>query len=107
MIIRPASLEVIEIDIEFNLQDYKFLEIDLNHINKNDRANFSVVELAIMIKILINEKSFSASAQKTFGIDFYSYYVIYEKIVSKLYNLVFGICNDRPNSIGIITFHRA
>lgn len=106
MILRPVDLAIIGVNIEFNYQVYKFLEIDLPHINKDGRSTFTTEGLAFMIRRLIDKKFLRAASHKEFGKDVCFYYVINERINKKMYKLVFCVCSDRSDSIGVITLHR-
>ena len=106
MIERPKRLEIIEIDIEFNLRSFETLEIDLIHINKNGRSGLSAEQVTSIIKGLIHKLVLSASGQKEFGEEICSYFVRTGTVRDKKYKAVFCICSDRPFSIGVITLHR-
>ena len=106
MILRPKTLANCEVKIKFNLQDYEGLEIDLAHVNKNKRTNYSIVEVADIFVSIINEMTLKPSDEKKFDDEFCAYYVkigIYNK---KNFKVVFCICSDRPRKLGVITLYR-
>ena len=103
---RPEGLEIFEVDIGFNLQIYKFLEIDLVHINKNGRSNYSVQDIIEIFIILINGLILTPSDEKFFGDEMCSYFVKSGICNNKKLKVVFCICSDRPSTIGVITLYR-
>ena len=97
---------MIEAIIEFNYQNFEFLEIDLDHVNKNGRSNFSVKEVKDIVKALINGLRLMPSDVKSYGDEICSYFVRTGDYGDNSFKLVFCICSDRPTTIGVITLHR-
>lgn len=106
MITRPDGLDIVKVELEFNFQSFEYLEIDLAHVNKDGRSNFTKDEVATIFVSLINGIALSSTDEKEFGDDICSYFVKSGDYESKKYKLVFCICSDRPTSIGVITLHR-
>jgi len=106
LIIRPNGLEIIKVELEFNFQSFLFLEIDLVHVNKNSRSNYSKDEVAKIFVSIIAGTALRSVDEKEFGSDFCSYFVKTGQFESKEYRIVFCICSDRPASIGVITLYR-
>lgn len=105
MIIRP-TLELIEIDIEFNFKIFKSVEVDLNHVNKYGRSQFTAFEVALFTQRVLQGKKMQPSAVKSFDKEVCSYFVRRELWNGKAYKIVFCICSDRPDTIGVITLFR-
>lgn len=93
-------------DIEFNFLIYTKLEIDLAHVNKGERSSYTSKDVAQIVSHLLNGLRLEASDEKSFGEDICSYFVRSGEFEDKNYKLVFCICSDRPESIGVITLHR-
>lgn len=106
MITRPSGLEISKVDLVFNFQNFEYIEIDLNHVNKGGRSQLVKENVAMIVTSLINETALAPSDEKVFGDDICSYFVKKGNFESKIYKLVFCICCDRPTSIGVITLHR-
>lgn len=106
MIIRPDGLVIVEVNIEFNFLNYTKLEIDLAHVNKDERSSYTSDEVAKIVSHLLNGLRLEASDEKAFGEEVCSYFVRSGEFEDKNYKLVFCICSDRPESIGVITLHR-
>lgn len=106
MIKRPEGLSYIEVRLSFNFKVYTKLEIDLGHINKNARSNFSIEEVTNIMASALENNALLACDEKEFGTEICSYFV--KKLIYKKnnYKLVFCICSDREDSIGVITLHR-
>lgn len=110
MIKRPENLLIKKIDLTFNFIDFYFIELDFIHINqgrKGLRKNaLSLKEVMSISKSLIhNEKLIPAGIQE-YEEESCSYYTKRGSYKNKEYKIVFCICSDRPNSIGIITLFR-
>ncbi|MDD0852101.1 hypothetical protein HBN50_03290 [Halobacteriovorax sp. GB3] len=105
MIERPSGLEAVEVNIEFNFLNYTKLEIDLAHVNKDGRSSYSCEDVAEIVSHLLNGLRLEASDEKAFGEEICSYFVRSGAFEEKNYKLVFCICSDRPESIGVITLH--
>ena len=106
MIKRPEGLSYIKVDLVFNFRSFTELEIDLSHINKDDRSNLKVEEVVKLVEQLLKNTTLLPSDKKEFGEDTCSYFVKVGKYENKRYKLVFCICSDKPESIGVITLHR-
>ena len=105
LIIRPDELEIIEAKIEFNMKEFMSLEVDLSHINKNGRSCYSVLEVKKIVATLIDGLLLSPSREKEFGDEFCSYFVKTGEVMEKKLKLVFCICSDKPDCIGVITLY--
>lgn len=103
---RPSDLYIVDVCLSFNYRMFQKLEIDLEHINKNGRSGFTIEMISHLICRLLGGKFLAPVAVKTYGIDSCEYFLIEENIFNKKYKLVFCICDDRPEAIGIITFFR-
>lgn len=106
MIIRPDGLEIVDINLEFNFKTYLKLEIDMAHVNKDGRSNFTKDDVARIAIFLLTNLVLTPSDEKEFGEEICSYFVRTSEFEKKNYKLVFCICSDRPDTIGIITLHR-
>ncbi len=106
MLERPEGLQVVKINIEFNFHKFNILEIDLPHVNKNSRSNYSAKQVSAIANRLIDGQLLAPAGEKQFGKDFCTYYVKTDYFGKYQYKIVFCICSDRPNSLGIITMHR-
>ncbi|CBW26014.1 hypothetical protein BMS_1135 [Halobacteriovorax marinus SJ] len=106
MIERPSALEIVEASIEFNFLNYTKLEIDLAHVNKDGRSSYTCEDVAEIVSHLLNDLRLEASDEKSFGEEICSYFVRSGEFKDKRYKLVFCVCSDRPESIGVITLHR-
>ena len=89
MIIRPEGLEIVEVDLEFNFSKFTKLEIDLSHINKDDRSKFSKDDVAKIVIAMLSGIQLSPSDEKEFGDDICSYFVRTASFKDKKYKLVF------------------
>ena len=65
MINRPEGIETIALGLVFNLQLFKYLEVDPEHVNKNKRSEFSIDEIAAITKCLIDHVNLALSDEKT------------------------------------------
>ena len=106
MIKRPDHLEFIAVKIKFSGLWFDTLEIDLQHINKFRRSNFSAKDIGHAAKIILHERFFEPHATKRYEDESCNYYVITRKFNGVFYKLVICICSDSPQTIGIITFYR-
>lgn len=106
MILRPSDLKICDIWISFNHQIYESLEIDLAHVNKGGRSNFTKDEAKMVFINIVEGLNLLPSAEKAFGDEYCTYYMRIGAIENKKYKLVFCVCSDRPKSIGVITLHR-
>ena len=103
---RPNGLELVDVNIEFNFLKFTKLEIDLAHVNKNGRSTYSSNDVAKIVIHLLSGLVLEASDEKSFGDEVCSYFVRSGEFEEKNYKLVFCICSDRPETIGVITLHR-
>lgn len=106
MIVRPDGLLIVEVDIEFNFLSYTKLEIDLAHVNKGERSSYTSKDVAEIVSHLLDGLRLEVSDEKSFGEEICSYFVRSGEFKDKRYKLVFCVCSDRPESIGVITLHR-
>lgn len=106
MIVSPLGLVVVQINIEFNQILYEKLEIDLDHINKNERSNLSLQEVLKIFDYFIRNLSLQPSGEKSYKDEICSYYVRTHFWCHKKYRLIFCICSDRPLTIGVLTLFR-
>ena len=106
LIKRPEGLLKINVRIEFNLQLFECLEVDLSHINKNQRSFYNLKEIQGMAQNLIDGICLVPSGEKRFYDEFCTYYVLESLYNDKMFKLVFCICSDRPKILGMITLHR-
>lgn len=93
--------------IYFNFIEFEKVEIDLEHINKGKlgtrKNHISEDNVLLVAQALINNEILIPSGSKNFGQENCSYFAktgVYKK---KKYKIVFCICSDRPDTIGIIT----
>ena len=105
MLERPEGLQIVNRNIEFNFHKFNTLEIDLQHINKNSRSNYSAKQISTIVGSLIDGQLLAPSGEKQFGKDFCTYYVKTNYYGKHQYKIVFCICSDQPTSIDIITLH--
>lgn len=106
LIVRPKDLVRVETRIEFNGRSFDSLEIDLNHINKGERSKFTARDILFATQYLIHQRYYEVSAERMFGSEVCSYFVLEDFVRSKSYKLVFCICSDRPLTIGVLTYYR-
>ncbi len=110
MIVRPDNLIFYEVDLWFNLDHFRMLEIDRSHINlgkrQTRRGHLSGDQIALIVNDLIKFKMLFPVDQKQYGEDYCDYFSILGSVYGKKYKLIFCICSDRPSSIGIITLFR-
>jgi len=106
LILRPKELAFVQANILFNFHGYDALEIDLNHINKDGRTSFEISQVSTIVTILIHSTELLPSFEKIFDDEKCLYYVKMGIVDRKRYKLVFCICSDKPNYIGVITLHR-
>ena len=105
VILRP-NLVFYEIEIKFNCAIFKMLEIDLNHVNKNSRSCFSKEEVVSIFMNIVDGLNLAPVDEKQFGNESCAYYIRTGIIENKKYKIVFCICSDRAERIGIITLYR-
>lgn len=93
--------------ILFNLHEYERLEIDLVHINKNGRSSFTVDDIVKIFDSLVANMKLEPIDLKYFNDESCAYFKHLGFYESKKYKVVFCVCSDMPDAIGIITLHRA
>ncbi len=107
---RPESLIIINTEMEFNLRDFKKLEVDLKHINEGKdqtrETKWLIEDVLALVKVFIDGQIQIAESHFDYKDESCDYFLVTDKYKGKLYKLVFCICSDRKNSIGIITLHR-
>lgn len=106
MIVRPKELEFIDINIEFNDRLFEQLEVDLAHVNKNGRSIYTALQAAKLVKQIIGGRKLAPSASRAFKNEICLYYVATGDFKLKNYKVVFCICSDKPNAIGLITLFK-
>lgn|GEM_PF-2995150 len=106
MLIRPKGLALVECSLIFNQSEYEKVEIDLDHVNKFRRSNFEAYQVYLILEHLIKGVHLEANDKKEFGDVFCYYFVVTGEAKGKYYKVVFCICSDRPNAIGVITLYQ-
>lgn len=106
MIKRPLTLMTLNVDMKFNSLQIDFLEIDLFHINKNERSGFSVFDVAEMVKRHLDGVREVATATKTFGKESCIYFARTVVEGKRNYRFILCICSDKPNTLGVMTLYR-
>ena len=106
MIVRPQSLHMVRADIIFNDRKFSYLEIDLDHMNKHNRSSWSSEEIAGFAQLMIEGTCLEPVSERKCGIERCRYYVIRKMVRRRPYKMVFCICTDFPEAIGIITFYK-
>ncbi len=110
MVPRPEGLVERFVEIIFNDLNYTTLEIDINHINSGKgfsrKTNFTAIEIVNIAVCFLNGISTEMVNDTYFGDTYCQYYVCENDYGSKKMKMVFCICSDRPDRIGIITLHR-
>lgn len=111
VVIRPEGLQIIDVDIEFNLLNYSKLEIDLQHINRGKwltrETSFLLGEILNLVTNFLDGELIEADAQKVYENESCDYYCLSKNYRGKTYKLVFCICTDKKETLGIITLHRS
>ena len=84
--------------------------MDISHINfgkKETRvSNYTSAEIIAIVLNFINDQDFMPEATRQFENESCDYFLYIGKYNGKNYKLIFCICSDRPNSIGVITLFR-
>lgn len=106
MIPRPENLVRVKVKVQFNLRVFESLEIDLSHINKNKRSSYSVSLVTDIVVSVISNLLLEPVDSKFFDDESCTYYLRTGVHENKRYKIVFCICSDMPNVIGVITLHR-
>jgi hypothetical protein len=109
-VIRPKDLMIVKVDIEFNYLHYTKLEIDLEHINRGKNfsreTKFSVEEIIFLAQLFIDGEHLELDAQKYYEDESCNYFIMIKKFQDNNYKLIFCICTDREDSLGIMTIFR-
>lgn len=103
---RPDNLVRAKLELEFNYRLFHELECDLDHINKNERSNFSLLEVMNIVASLLTNIRLAPIAEKDFNGEICSYFRRAGFYEMKKFKLIFCIFSDRPAALGIITLHR-
>ncbi|MFP5491472.1 MAG: hypothetical protein ACLGG0_08225 [Bacteriovoracia bacterium] len=106
MIIRPVGLIILDLQIYFNQRNFDKIEIDLGHINKLQRSKFEARFIKNVIEENLDGISLRKVDLKSFGDEYCEYFITVVKLLDKNFKLVFCVCSDRPQTIGVITFYR-
>lgn len=106
MIKRPKGLITVLVYLRFNQIDFHRIEIDLEHINKNNRSDFTARGVANIVLDMINNLISDSVDEKDFTNAKCLYFVEEKEYKNKNYRIVFCICDDEPNTIGVITLFR-
>lgn len=110
MIERPKNLVTKKVNFLFNKLEIHFLELDLKHINKGKGSsrdeNYTGDQLEAIISLILDGRSMEVVAEKQYGVYLCKYYVLEEMFYEKCYRIVLCFCDDRPNTLGVITFFR-
>lgn len=89
MIIRPDDLEIYPITLQVNGRVYDSLELNLIHINKDNRSSFLPEEVMLFFIQMVDGLSFESIAEKKFNNEFCKYYVEIGKFGNKSLNWFF------------------
>jgi hypothetical protein len=104
--LRPQNLVRCKVELIFNLFTFTELEIDLEHVNKNGRSIYGAEEVSLIVTALLSGQLLRPSGEKQFEDGYCSYFVCSGRLGDKILKLVFCICSDKPETIGVITLHR-
>lgn len=106
LVLRPDNFYVVPIQIFFNFKEYDSLEIDLDHINKNGRSDFTSSQVErVLRRMLHGSVQDFQDFKRYFGGD-YMYYSSEVETGKLNYKVAFCICTDRPKRIGVMTIYR-
>lgn len=106
MLKRPHNLQSVSTSIFFNFNYYDCCEIDLEHINKNNRSHFSKYEVEKIIRSTLMGLTLRPKDSKSSGDVVCEYFVLQVFFEWNNLKIVFCICSDRPFTIGVITLFR-
>jgi hypothetical protein len=106
MINRPKNLELIECCLTFNDRNFDRVEIDLLHINRHERSHFLAHEAFLILERFVDGASMGHLGERTYVNGVCRYYQETGQVNGKCYKVVFCVCSDRPNAIGLMTLHR-
>lgn len=109
-VIRPGDLFVVDVKIEFNFEKYSKLEIDFQHINRGKGftrdEDFSIETIVKYVTMILDKELSEAELEKEYGDESCEYFTLIKNIDGKNFKLVFCICTDRLDTLGIITLYR-
>jgi hypothetical protein len=106
LIKRPENLVRANFELEFNFRFFNEVECDLGHINKNERSVFTLSDIVSISQSMLTNVKLAPIAERDFGGEVCSYFRRTGIYKMKKFKLIFCICSDRPETIGIITLHR-
>ena len=110
MVPRPVGLIERFVNIIFNNRHYSIIEIDINHINHGKNGNrtsdleiFDIVNISLA---LLDGVEIEYIDEKIYGDTRCHFYVREGTYRSKKYRMVFCVCSDFLEKIGVITLYR-
>ena len=106
MIKRPENLIFVPVYLNLNRKLFYGLEIDLEHINKYNRSQYSVSDVTKYVLDELSFKKLVPSGERQFDNESCDYYEILFNRENKTLKLVFCICSDKPRIIGVITLYQ-
>ena len=106
MIKRPDSLEMIEVDLSFNSSPFHFVEVDLLHINKNNRSTITTAEIWEVVVLQIAGLEIRPVDSKQYANGYCDYFALEIRKKGIRSKLVWCVCSDKPSTIGVITYYR-
>lgn len=106
LIKRPGNLVYVPVYLVFNNRLFESLEIDLEHINKNNRSHFSDWDISNVVLRALQNKRMEPSDRRKYGIQICSYFETQVIIFDAIFMLIVCVCTDKPDTLGVITFYR-
>lgn len=106
MIKRPADLVEIEAELVFNSRPIDRIEVDLVHINKNSRSNVTAAEVWEIVVFNLSGAIEEAAGSKQYSNGTCDYFAKMVRYKRNWYKLVWCVCEDKPRTMGVITFYR-
>lgn len=103
---RPENLDYSPIDLFFNNDWFECLEIDLEHINKKGRSQFSAGDIAKVVKDVCENKILEPCGEAYYENEKCIYFEQVVFLHKVPHRLIMCICSDRLRNIGIISFYR-
>jgi hypothetical protein len=103
---RPVDLVEIEAELVFNSRPIDRIEVDLAHIIKNSRSNVTATEVWEIVVFNLSGATVMATDSKKYSDGSCDYFVRTIRYRTHWFKLVWCICNDRPTTLGIMTFYR-
>ena len=70
-------------------------------------TNLSVEEVVILVEAFIDGEILELNTPKYYGDENCDYFSMTKNYLGQIYKLVFCICSDRRETLGIITLHRS